>query len=195
MMNAAVFKRTSLAMMMALAIAGCGGGGGGDDEPEQPVQPTTYDITVSASQHAADTRMTCNQGASTEAQGLRMYQIMVEAFVNGDDAINYDVGYGPSDHKGDLQGIINSLDYIKSTGVNAIWLTPVFDSCAGQTADAKLEATGYYVCDYFKIDPKFGTNAKSMSWRYRLRQGALCLPRWGFWPCQHQVETIGQSAE
>ena len=163
MMNAAVFKRTSLAMMMALALAACGGGGGGSgggDEPDDPVTPTTYDVTVKASQHTADTRMTCNQGANTEACGLRMYQIMVEAFANGDDAINYNVGYGPSNHKGDLQGIINSLDYIKSTGVNAIWLTPVFDSCAGQTADAKLEATGYYACDYFKIDPKFGTNAK-----------------------------------
>src|SRR5574344_2827655 len=101
MMNAAVFKRTSLAMMMALALAACGGGGGGDDEPEKPVEPTT------------DTRMTCNQGASTEACGLRMYQIMVEADVNGDDTINYNVGYGPSNHKGDLQGIIDSLDYIK----------------------------------------------------------------------------------
>ncbi|MEZ7861112.1 MAG: alpha-amylase family glycosyl hydrolase [Aeromonadaceae bacterium] len=159
-MNAAVFKRTSLAAMMALALAACGGGGGGDDEPEKPVEPTTNNVTVSARQHATDTRMTCNQGASTEACGLRMYQIMVEAYVNGDDTINYNVGYGPSNHKGDLQGIIDSLDYIKSTGVNAIWLTPVFDSCAGQTADAKLEATGYYACDYFKIDPKFGTSAK-----------------------------------
>lgn len=31
MMNSAVFKRTSLAMMMALALAACGGGGGGSD--------------------------------------------------------------------------------------------------------------------------------------------------------------------
>lgn len=81
-------------------------------------------------------------------------------FVNGDDTINYDVGYGPSTHKGDLQGIINSLDYIKSLNVNALWLTPVFDSCAATVTDKKLAATGYFACDYFNVDPKFGTNAK-----------------------------------
>ncbi|MGL4206481.1 MAG: alpha-amylase family protein [Aeromonadaceae bacterium] len=95
-----------------------------------------------------------------KACDLRMYQVMVESFVNGDDTINYDVGYGPSQHKGDLQGIINSLDYIKSLNVNAIWLTPVFDSCADSVTDKKLAATGYFACDYFNVDPKFGTKAK-----------------------------------
>jgi cyclomaltodextrinase len=160
MKKAAVFQRTTLSMMLALALTACGGGGGSSGGGDTPVTPTTYAVSVKTSQHLADTRMTCNQGASNEACGLRIYQVMVESFVNGDDTINYNVGYGPSNHKGDLQGIINSLDYIKGTGANAIWLTPVFDSCAGQTADAKLEATGYFACDYFKIDPKFGTNAK-----------------------------------
>ena len=49
---------------------------------------------------------------------LRIYQVMVESFQNGDDTINYNVGYGPSDHKGDLQGIINAIPYIKSLGMN-----------------------------------------------------------------------------
>lgn len=151
MMTVAVLKRSSLAVMMTLALAACGGGGsnsssnGSDNSGGEPVTPV---VNCSS---AADAPAACD---------LRMYQVMVESFVNGDDSINYNTGYGPSNHKGDLQGVIDSLDYIKSLNVNAIWLTPVFDSCAGQTSDPKLEATGYFACDYFNVDPKFGTNAK-----------------------------------
>ncbi len=102
--------------------------------------------------------------ATANACDLRMYEIMVESFVDGDPTRNYNAGYGTSHHKGDLRGIINSLDYIKNLGMNAIWLTPVFDSHAGEAqegggVDLKLDATGYYTRDYFKIDPKFGSFA------------------------------------
>ena len=147
----------ALFLAVAAILAACGGGGGGNSAAPDPA-PTTHNVTISQAAGGKDSRLLCAQGGGEKACGLRMYQIMVEAFVNGDDAINYNVGYGPSKHKGDLQGIINSLDYIKSTGVNAIWLTPVFDSCAGRSGDPKLEATGYYACDYFNVDAKFGTN-------------------------------------
>ena len=97
-------------------------------------------------------------GGDNKACELRMYQVMVESFVDGDSSADYNEGYGPSHHRGDLQGIINSLDYIKSLNVNALWLTPVFDSCAGTAGDNKLDATGYFACDFFNVDPNFGTN-------------------------------------
>ena len=93
---------------------------------------------------------------------------MVESFVDGDASHNYGDGYGTSHHRGDLRGIIDSLDYIKNAGMNAIWMTPVFDSHAGTPQDRlvgfdpvnlKLDATGYYTRDYFNIDPNFGTLA------------------------------------
>jgi glycosidase len=101
-------------------------------------------------------------GQTAAACDLRTYEIMVESFVDGDSTRNYNAGYGTSHHKGDLRGIINSLDYIKSLGMNAIWMTPVFDSHAGEAqqgggVNLKLDATGYYTRDYFKIDPKFGS--------------------------------------
>ena len=105
-------------------------------------------------------------GGTADFCGLRMYEIMVESFVDGDAAHNYNAGYGTSHHRGDIRGIINSLDYIKNTGMNAIWLTPVFDSKAGTPQDRltgfdpvnlQLDATGYYTRDYFNIDPRFGT--------------------------------------
>lgn len=51
---------------------------------------------------------------------------------------------------GDLQGIIEKLDYIKGLGCNAIWINPCFDSPFGDA--------GYDVRDYKKIAKRYGTN-------------------------------------
>ncbi len=50
---------------------------------------------------------------------------------------------------GDLQGLISKLDYIKSLGVDAVWLNPIFQSpnCDG----------GYDISDYYTLHPDFGT--------------------------------------
>ena len=156
------FIRKPLPFLLAAVLTSACGGGGGGGGNDTPVTPTTHAVSVSAAAGSADSRLACykGNGVGDSACNIRMYQIMVEAFSNGDDSINYGVGYGPSDHKGDLQGIINSLDYIKGLGVNAIWLTPVFNSCGNAVTDKKLAATGYYACDYFNVDPFFGTNAK-----------------------------------
>lgn len=49
---------------------------------------------------------------------------------------------------GDLRGIIEKLDYLKELGIGLIYLTPIFISGS---------AHGYDTYDYFKVDPKFGT--------------------------------------
>ena len=51
---------------------------------------------------------------------------------------------------GDLNGIKEKLDYIKSIGCNAIWINPCFDS--------PFKDAGYDVRDYYKIAPRYGTN-------------------------------------
>lgn len=50
---------------------------------------------------------------------------------------------------GDIPGIIQKLDYIKDLGVNAIYLTPVFESASNHKYD---------IIDYYKVDKDFGTN-------------------------------------
>ena len=154
------FVRKPLPFLLAMALTTACGGGGDSGGGEQPVTPTTHAVTVNTAAGSADSRLACykGNGAGDVACGLRMYQVMVEAFANGDDSINYGVGYGPSDHKGDLQGIINSLDYIKSTGVNALWLTPVFNSCGDSVTDKRLAATLMGVF----IGPLIG---EGMTWR------------------------------
>ncbi|MFL5351380.1 alpha-amylase family glycosyl hydrolase [Archangium sp.] len=137
-----------------------GGRDGGDSTPPE-VEP--YRATVSLAASRADNRLACAQGNGEPECGLRLYQIMVEAFVDGDSTADYNTGYGTSPHKGDLTGILNSLDYIRSTGANALWLTPIFNSVpvSGQSDWAdRLDATGYFASDYFNVDPHFGTNEK-----------------------------------
>ena len=51
---------------------------------------------------------------------------------------------------GDIEGIIQKLDYIRSLGCNAIWLNPCFDS--------PFRDAGYDVRDHKKIAPRYGTN-------------------------------------
>ncbi|MBD5301540.1 MAG: hypothetical protein HDS16_00850 [Bacteroides sp.] len=93
---------------------------------------------------------------------LSIYQIMVGSFQHGEGgASGYSDMWGPSGHRknGNLRGIINSLDYIKDLGMNAIWMTPIFDSTNGNGGE-KLQATGYFCTNYFKVDPKFGSEAE-----------------------------------
>ncbi|WP_282176805.1 alpha,alpha-phosphotrehalase [Vibrio nereis] len=52
---------------------------------------------------------------------------------------------------GDIQGIISKLDYLKLLGVDAIWLTPVYQS--------PMIDNGYDISDYYAINPDFGTMA------------------------------------
>ena len=49
---------------------------------------------------------------------------------------------------GDLQGIISRLDYLKELGIDAIWLSPIFQS--------PQDDNGYDISDYQAIDPLFG---------------------------------------
>ena len=73
-------------------------------------------------------------------KGAVVYQIYPRSFKdsNGD-------GFG------DLEGIRSKLDYLKSLGVDVLWLSPIYTS---PQAD-----NGYDIADYYDIDPMFGTLA------------------------------------
>lgn len=97
-----------------------------------------------------------------EQRSLAIYQIMVASFQNDSTgAPGYTAMWGPDGQtkNGNLKGIIGALDHIQSLGVNAIWLTPVFDSSIASGGE-KLQATGYFTNNYFKLDPHFGTEAE-----------------------------------
>ncbi|ENH98180.1 alpha,alpha-phosphotrehalase [Gracilibacillus halophilus YIM-C55.5] len=52
---------------------------------------------------------------------------------------------------GDIQGIIEKLDYLQTLGVDVIWLTPIYAS--------PQRDNGYDISDYYSIDPMYGTMA------------------------------------
>lgn len=56
-------------------------------------------------------------------------------------------------HGGDLQGIINHLNYIQSLGYTQIWCTPLLEN-----DEPEYSYHGYAATDFYKIDPRFGTN-------------------------------------
>lgn len=93
---------------------------------------------------------------SNDFNDLRMYQVMVATFMDGDGNTNFPSIYGNNWAGGDLDGVIKSIDYIKGLGMNAIWLTPIFES----NGNTKLDATGYFCQDYFKVDDNWGGNNK-----------------------------------
>lgn len=85
-------------------------------------------------------------------QDESIYFIMVDRFNNGNPQNDQDVNVNDPKayHGGDLQGIIDKLDYIKSMGFTAIWLTPIFQNEPGGYH-------GYWISDFYKVDPHFGT--------------------------------------
>lgn len=57
-------------------------------------------------------------------------------------------------HGGDIQGVINHLDYFKGLGVTTLWMTPEIEN------DMKNASYhGYAATDNYKIDPRYGSNA------------------------------------
>ncbi|MGE5810826.1 MAG: alpha-amylase family glycosyl hydrolase [Ignavibacteria bacterium] len=72
------------------------------------------------------------------------YQIYPQSF--------YDTN---GDGIGDLNGITQKLDYIKSLGVDGIWINPFFES--------PFNDGGYDVSDFYKVAPRYGTNADAKS--------------------------------
>jgi len=135
-----LWNKSLLTLSLSVILAACGS----DDSSESKA-------SISNAKGQWQTRLAC-QGNEGEFCHLRTYQVMTESFVNGDGNIGYGVGYGTSHHMGDIQGVIDSLDYIADLGVNAVWLTPVFQS----EGHDQIDATGYFSKDYFTIDANFG---------------------------------------
>lgn len=91
-----------------------------------------------------------------------LYLIMPDRFANGDpsnDRIkgmldqHVDKNVQDARHGGDFKGIQDHLDYIDNLGVTAIWLNPIMEN--DQPGGSYH---GYATTDYYKVDPRFGTN-------------------------------------
>ncbi len=101
-----------------------------------------------------------------KAQGVTtkdlVYLIMPDRFANGDKTndivqgmtettLNRDSMYHR--HGGDIQGIINNLDYLQDLGVTALWINPLLTN-----DQPKTSYHGYANTENYRIDPRYGTN-------------------------------------
>ena len=90
-----------------------------------------------------------------------IYLITPDRFANGDPSNDEMPGMKEKPdrsnkngrHGGDLKGIIDHLDYIQQMGFTAVWLNPVLENNMTNTS-----YHGYATTDYYKIDPRYGTN-------------------------------------
>ena len=61
-------------------------------------------------------------------------------------------------HGGDMEGIRQHLDYFTELGVTALWFTPVLENNAPDTDNGFSTYHGYACTDYYRVDPRFGSN-------------------------------------
>lgn len=91
-----------------------------------------------------------------------LYMLMPDRFADGNPDNNDIKGMNPyktdrsqpnQRHGGDLEGIRRHLDYFKELGVTALWFTPVLENNSPGGS-----YHGYATTDYYRVDPRFGTN-------------------------------------
>jgi glycosidase len=121
----------------ALSLAGCGGGGGGGSTPPPAPAPAPALPTVDVSSVAA-----LDPGSALPAGW--QHGAFMEIFVRSYQDSN-------GDGKGDLQGLISRLDYLRDLGVHGIWLMPI--------APSEDHDHGYAVTNYRDVEPDYGTLA------------------------------------
>ena len=115
----------------------------------------TYTYVLNERDHSA------NRAQGVTSKDL-IYLLMPDRFANGDTtndsfANMRETGINRAEifkrHGGDIQGLMNHLDYLKDLGVTAVWMTPEIEN-----DEPSASYHGYAVTDYYKIDPRFGTN-------------------------------------
>ena len=98
--------------------------------------------------------ISCKENAKEFTTNDIIYFIMTDRFYDGDISNDNYPDVDPDNptayHGGDLQGIIQKLDYIESLGVTAIWISPVVDN-------QEYGYHGYWATDFYSVDEHLGT--------------------------------------
>jgi alpha-amylase len=102
-------------------------------------------------------------------RNANIYFVMVDRFHNGDTTNDHSYGRLSDEgdevgtfHGGDLKGVIAQLDYIKSLGTDALWLSPIVEQVHGAVGGGEKGTFpfyayhGYWARDFTQIDANFG---------------------------------------
>ena len=135
----------------------------------QPVLNYTYSLLA-------------RQAGSAQRQGFSaadaIYLITPDRFANGDPSNDQVAGLkeGPrrgfegGRHGGDIQGVVNHLDYLADMGFTQLWLQPLL-----QNDQAEYSYHGYSISDFYQIDQRFGSNESYKALADKARQQGLGL--------------------
>jgi cyclomaltodextrin glucanotransferase len=105
-------------------------------------------------------------GSDTEFRAETLYFIVLDRFHAGspDKPREDDEMFDP-DHRnwrkywgGDLQGLLDKLDYLRSFGISSIWTTPLFEQVEAMTVDddePHAPIHGYWTSDFKRINPRW----------------------------------------
>ncbi len=95
--------------------------------------------------------------AAKRATPTGIYFVMVDRFANGDPSNDGEVDSAdPSAfHGGDLQGVIDHLDWVASLGFDTVWLSPLF-KMRTEKWHGYGAFHGYWTWDLNALEPKFG---------------------------------------
>ncbi len=108
-----------------------------------------------------------------------IYQVMVDRFYDGNQSNNWPF-YDPSHRNyrlywgGDLEGLIEKLDYIKSLGVSMIWVSPLDDNI-NRMASGSAPYHGYWTRDYRRIEEHFGDWGDFRRLTEEARKRGICV--------------------
>jgi glycosidase len=132
-------------------------------------KPGTFTITFvkpGAEKLKYNYELKARNRSANRAQGITsmdlIYLLMPDRFSNGDPSndsmpgmleTKVDRSQMYARHGGDIQGLMNHLDYLKDLGVTAVWMTPEIENDEPQAS-----YHGYAVTSHYKTDPRFGTN-------------------------------------
>ncbi len=137
-------------------------------------QPGIMNLRFTDGKHKQNVKYTLRQREKSGEERIGfsnadvLYMLMPDRFASG--STEYDQIKGMREYKndrtqpslrhgGDLEGIRRHLDYFKELGVTALWFTPVLEN---NSPDNHGSSTyhGYATTDYYKVDPRFGSNAE-----------------------------------
>ncbi|MEM9328412.1 MAG: alpha-amylase family glycosyl hydrolase [Bacteroidota bacterium] len=101
-------------------------------------------------------------------ENANIYFLLTDRFSNGDPTNDHSYGRQEdgapmrSFMGGDIRGVIQKLDegYFRALGVNAIWMTPVFQQIKSSVNEGyghQYAFHGYWISDWTALDPNFGT--------------------------------------
>lgn len=156
-------------LAVLLALAACSG-----DEPAtgRGAESTASEAEISAASVLLPTAgpEACAAGssqllhvASPDWSEQVIYMLMIDRFDDGDPT-NNDQGYGEYDpgqpshfSGGDFQGVIDRLDYLRSLGVTAVWVTPPLYNQWWSTPYQAAGWHGYWPVHFQEVDPHYGT--------------------------------------